>query len=119
MRNLLQKIDITTDAIPMEITDLNGNPLTEDENQRPTIYLYGMDSDHFRNALREIDKDESDRDEILLASCIKSWRHIVNDDGVAIECNTENAIKLLKDYPILKTQADRFIAERANYLKKH
>ena len=118
MKNLLKKIDITLEAIPMVITDLEGEPLSEDENQQPTIYLYGMDSDQFKKALRVIEREDDDRDEKLLAHCIKDWKNIYDDNGMEVHYSEEKALQLIKDYPIVKTQADRFIAERANYLKK-
>jgi hypothetical protein len=77
-----------------------------------------MDSDNFKNSLRKLDKDDKDSDEKLLASCVDSWENIVDDNGQPIICNEENALKLFKEYPVLKSQTDRFIAERSNYLKK-
>lgn len=119
--NLLDKIDITTEAVAMEIKDLNGNPLTEIEAEKPKIYLYGIDSATFRNALKD-GADTNEKDEYsgqkLIASCIQKWDNINDDNGLAIECNFNNALSFLKKYPVVNAQADKFIADRANFLKK-
>ncbi len=118
MQNLLGKIDISTQSVAMEIKDLEGNPLTEDELEKPYINLYGVDSEVFRNAMKDGSEDDENRSEKLLASCVESWSNIKTDDGIAIECNYDTAIKLFKRYPIVMSQVDSFIAKRANYLKK-
>ena len=118
MQNLLGKIDISTDSVEMEILDLEGNPLTDDETLKPVINLYGIDSDVFRNAAKDVSEDDEDNGEKLIASCVDTWRNIKDDNGTPIECNYENAVRLFKRYPIVFSQADKFIAKRANYLKK-
>ena len=117
--NLLGQIDITTtECIPMEIKNLDGKSLTENEAEQPRLYLYGVDSDVFRKALKNSQEDDEYKSEKLIASCIGAWENIKNDEGLAIECNFENAFKLLKRYPIALSQADVFISKRANFLKK-
>jgi len=117
--NLLGKIDITRESIEMEIKDLEGNALIEDEAQKPKISLYGVDSEAFRNAAKDSNEDDSDRGEKLIASCVESWANVKTDEGLPIECNFENAVKLFKRYPIVFSQCDVFVSKRANYLKKY
>ena len=116
--NLLSKIEIVKNAVAMEVLDLEGNPLTEDEAQKPIIKLYGVDSDAFRSNAGDIDSEDEDKGEKLIASCVESWVNIKSDEGLPIECNFENAVKLFKRYPIVFSQCDAFIAKRANFLKK-
>jgi len=117
--NLLGKIDIIKDSIEMEIKDLEGNALIEDEAQKPIIRLFGVDSEEFRTAAKNSNEDDTDRGEKLIASCVDSWVNIKTDEGLPIECNFENAVKLFKRYPIVFTQCDVFVSKRANYLKKY
>jgi len=119
MQNLLGKIDITKESIKMEIKDLEGNPLTEDEASKPIINLFGVDSDAFRQAAKERNEDDEDRGEKLIAACVESWTNIKTDEGLPIECTFENAVKLFKRYPIVFSQCDVFVSKRANYLKKY
>lgn len=113
--NLLDKIEVAIDAIPMEIKDLDGNPLTEVEAEKPTIYLFGMDSEVFRNSVKDLEEGEGHK---LIAKCVSKWENIKDSNGLDMECNFDNALALLKKYPIIYSQADKFIADRANYLKK-
>ena len=115
--NLLDKIDVTTESVAMEIKDLHGNPLTEVEEQKPRISIYGIDSDVFRNAER-YDADDKFGNHKLIASCVDSWENIQDENGQPIACNAENALVLLKKYPVILKQADDFLTTRANYLKK-
>lgn len=116
--SLFAKIDITTEAVPMEIMDLSGNPLTQDETQKPIINLYGTDSEQFRQAIKDHDENDEDKGERLIAACVESWSNIKNDEGIPIEFSPSAALGLFKRYPIIYSQADQFISKRANYLKK-
>lgn len=117
--NLLNKIDITTTGVSMEIKDLKGKTLIEDELLKPKIKFFGMDSVEFRNAIKDSDEDDEFKGQKLIASCVESWENIKTDEGQPIECNYENSLKLMKRYPIIYSQADAFIADRNNYLKKY
>lgn len=117
MNNLFDKIDIHTDAVPMEILDLEGKPLVKDEALKPVIVLYGRDSNEFKEAAKNINEGDSLGTEKLLASCVQSWRNILNDEGQPIEANAANAVALFKRYPIVLSQVDQAVLKRANYLK--
>ena len=58
---------------------------------------------------------EADRIKILVA-CTLGWEGI-ELDGAALEFSADNAEKLYKRLPWVKEQVDRFIADRANFLK--
>ena len=116
--NLLSKIDITKDAVEMEVLDLNGNPLTDDIAQKPFISIYGTDSDVFREAIKELADEEDDKSIKLLSKVIAGWKNIKGDDNMPLEFNQNNALALLKRYPALATQIDVFLGKRANFLKK-
>ena len=118
MQNLLGQIDITTDSVAMEILSLDKQPLTEDEALKPKISFFGVDSDVFRKAIKDNDEKDSDSGHKLIASCVESWVNIKTDEGQPIECNYDNALKLMKRYPVIFSQADSFVASRSNYLKK-
>jgi|SRR5581483_2279004 len=95
------------------------------------ITLLGADSPRWRAAQAEkvnrrlseasagrraanIEDADEDAIELLAAATIK-WEG-VELDGKALECSTENACVLYRRLPWLREQADRFIADRANFL---
>lgn len=117
--NLLAQIDIDAEnPQSMEIMDLNGKPLTENEAEKPIINLYGLDNESLRAKAREIADDDEERNAKVIALAITSWQNIKNEHGVDIECNFDNALTLIKRYPVVYSQLDTFIANRANFLKK-
>jgi len=116
----------------MEIMGVDGEPLTEDINQKPTITLLGQDSNKFRETilrlnrqandekaereeanLTETEEDKAERDNNfnldLLVDCTVSFSNI--DD-------VQDIRTMYKDFPNIMLQADRYIANRANFIKK-
>jgi len=64
-----------------------------------------------------ITADELDNDSLdLLAACTLGWSGFVVD-GSELECNTENARRLYRQFPWLREQAQQYIDDRANFLK--
>jgi len=116
--NLLSKIDITTEAVEMEVLDLHGKPLTDEEAQKPKLYIYGADSDVFSKARDKWVEDGMTEDLTLLVPCVEKWVNIKDDNGIDMPFTKENTHKLLKRYPVIKTQINIFIKDRENYLKK-
>jgi hypothetical protein len=116
MQNFLQQLELKTDTTEMEILTNDGKTFTDDEAQKPCISLYGSDNKIFKDNVEILkDKNGNDKMRVLL---VESWRNIVNDEGIAIECTPENATKLFKKYILVGEQADKFILDRANWLKK-
>ena len=104
--------------------------LTQDDGKAITITLAGSDSDRYQRAQRAqanrrlnagvrrkltIEELESDTVELLVACTIK-WDGI-KVGGKVLDCTTDNARKLYRDYQWIREQANAFIGERANFLK--
>ena len=96
------------------------------------IKLAGFDSIAYRDKQREISKRRIDRmqsrkrnpltpEEIedqateLLAACVLDWEGLENE-GTTFPCNTENAVKLLRENLWIKEQVDVFVGDRSNFL---
>jgi hypothetical protein len=91
------------------------------------IMLSGMDSTTWRKAARDVKRKvvevmsaggEVDIDfeaESLAASTI-GWRGL-ESDGEAVEFNVDTAFSLYKNAPYIQDQADRFMGDRANFIK--
>ena len=50
-----------------------------------------------------------------LAACVESWSGLV-DGGKPVECNMQNKIEVLTNYPLIREQVDQFIGEKQNFL---
>ena len=92
------------------------------------IVLVGKDSPKYRNAFKKIierksvkkqkkiDLDLADRETVeLVTACTISWQNI-EEDGVVIEFNAENAKRIYTEHAWVREQADEFIGDRANFL---
>ena len=123
--SVFDKIDITIEAQPCELKDLEGNLLINEDGTTPTISAVGTDSSKFREAIRELNEDDEFSGETLLAKCTISWENMPKEQKsvngqiveIAPECNFENALELYKRYPVIKSQIDAFIGKRGNFLK--
>lgn len=92
------------------------------------VRVCGKDSIRHRKALRAAMKKRLDRatgeplseeeqiaeDCAFLAECTIDW-HIVLD-GAELQCSAENARELYAQFPIVREQVDRGIADRGNFL---
>lgn len=104
------------------------HPVTGDPLEGVAIRVLGADSSAYRRAVKRIAErrhgkkrvslDDMERQASeLMAAVTVSWRNI-EVDGEAIDCTEENAIRLYTDYPWIREQVDRFIADRANFFTK-
>ncbi len=90
------------------------------ENTDIKIVLFGQASKEFKRGKREAQKYSATNkyDEsfvyYLVASMIKSWENVDNDEGV-IELSIENAIQLFKDCPFIYSQVEAFIEDQSNF----
>jgi hypothetical protein len=105
-----------------------GEILTQDNGEPITITLAGTDSDRFRKAQRanntrrlrnprQLDGDDIERDGLnSLVLCTLAWSGIALD-GQELDCTPANVRQVYQRLPWLREQADRFVSDRANFLK--
>jgi len=97
-----------------------------------TIRVVGMDSDIYRKAarvkndkrLKKLQKrgrqnmttaELEDEATALLTDCTLDWANI-EEGGKALECSRENVERIYRDFPDIRRQVDKFIAEPAYFL---
>lgn len=116
----------------LHLRDLAGELLYDDENKPVTIRMAGADSRRHERARRliqdrrmrsaqrgsrTVSSEELDEDALtLLAACAIEWSGFVLD-GQPIECDEKTARQVFERFPDIRDQADRFIADRANFMK--
>lgn len=110
-----------------------GQPIKAADGTPVTISVACKDSDHFRRVLRDqterrvrkaqdsgnqrLTQEEIESEEIdLIAGCTLGWTGL-SFNGEAFAFSPENARTLYRDLPWLREQVDKFVAERANFLK--
>lgn len=110
-----------------------GEPLLDKDDAPVTITLAGVDSDRFRDVVRSqtkrrlnggsaagAPKPDAEAEAIeLLVKCTLAWSGIGLGSDRELECTPENVRAIYSDprVPWLRQQVDRFIADRANFLK--
>lgn len=113
----------------------DGTPASGGGGRLVTITLAGMDSDTYGRAERAvrdrllqraggavrgapISAEPQDAESIeLLVACTLAWDGI-GDAGGPLPCTPDNARRLYRDFPFLREQVDRFIADRKNFLPR-
>lgn len=109
-----------------------GAKLVGDDGQPITLELAGADSVAFRAASRSISNarierpkgekmtaEQFDADGLsVLAACVMGWSSNFSIGGACPEYSKDKAREILERFPWLREQADRFIAQRANFLPK-
>ena len=114
----LYTVDSHEKGAEMQVKDQNGNSLDMH------ITVAGTDSKVFRNAKTEmmrdiVSDDNSDKEEIrakALAAVTLSWRGFLNK-GKEFTFSQEKAEKLYINAPYVMDQVDKFIGDRANFMK--
>lgn len=130
----LAKLDLTEHAnngATMDVMHpITGEQLLDANGFPVTVTLLGADSTKMRQemsdrAKRQLAKkpqsiqtiDEAEKlSAELLATITVGWSGFV-ENGEAIECNRENAIRLYTKYSWLRQQIDAFTTDRANFYK--
>lgn len=115
----------------MELEKPNGE-IDRDENgdAKVAIKLLGSDSDVFKRATnaaankrignrgKNITAEGVEEESLkTMAACTVEWRGITDENGNPVPCTVENAVKLYRAFPAIKDQADKFMGDRANFLK--
>jgi hypothetical protein len=135
----LPGIDVKTLAdtgVWMTVKQFNSDePLLDKKGKPVRLKLLGPDSDVYRDFARAQirkrlasdaagttqavpDFDDIDREtNILFAKLTVAWEGINSPDGKPVPYDHETALKLFADFPVLREQLDRFVNERANFLK--
>jgi hypothetical protein len=130
----LETTSVAEQGAAMEVQHpVTGAVLTDTSGAALTITLAGQDSERFRKAERRITNKrlasqaagrrialtseglETDAIERLVA-CTITWSGITLD-GEAKDCTPENAREAYKRLPWLREQVERFVEDRANFLK--
>ena len=111
-------------AQPMEIMGVDGKPLTENKAEAPVLMLTGRDGSAYRGKFHELlaraavnqkdgieltPEENEARTIELLEACTLDFRNIEGEESIA---------DVYRKYPAVRDQADKFIADRANHLKK-
>ena len=120
---------LAEEGVKIPLTDVEGN------ETKHWIKIKSTDSISFKKAQSRFRKrivaihelgDEDSLDSILeteklslelLACLVISWS-FKNDDGTPYKCTKANALKLLKDAPILAQEIDAASARRKNFIKR-
>jgi len=120
-------------GVDMELMDpISGDVLKQDNGDPVTIHLLGMDSKAFKQINRKqqrrrtekmlksrgnkIDYSVSEEDRAeMLAAVTTGWSPGLEEDGEIIEYSEDAAYDLYLKYAWIAEQADKFIAERANF----
>lgn len=124
----------------MNVTDLYTAPIHEKgaevrlispitgEKTDCYITVAGMDSKLFRAAQRrqrravlDAVKDGDNMDDMpeygLLADSCLSWRGLDDADGKEWKFSKKNVLALFENSPQIAVQVDKFVADRANFIK--
>lgn len=121
-------------GVQMQVKSLQGDILKGKDGQPVTLTLLGPDSDKYRAMTRAqvrkrfsrmsasdaakdtFAEDEADALEILVA-CTVDWSGILTTKGEPIPCTPETVRALYSGFPVIRDQADVFMASRANFTK--
>lgn len=105
------------------------HPVT-DEPVGAELLLAGMDSSRYKDAQRRIaearinkksvgkvDLREIEAEQLtVLVDCTLGWKGMVLE-GVEIPFDRASVRRIYEGYPTIREQAERFISDRANYLR--
>lgn len=102
-------------------------PLYGDDGKPVTIRLLGKDSREYRAALGEVAEKQVGKKRTTLAAAeaggielnaraTAGWHNIGNKEG-PIKFSVDAARELYHDSPWIKEQVDKFVDDRANFLK--
>lgn len=124
----------------MRVRRVDGSPLLARNGQPVTIRLLGSDSSKYETALQmnarrriaanaaasaagqPITVTENDikraREDALdiLAACTVSWENVFDTEGNPVDCTAEAARALYAGFPVIRDQAESFVASRSNFL---
>lgn len=122
-------------GMPLTIRKPDGTVLHDKDGKPVSIMLLGPDSSKYRQVTRDsvrkrlaqrasgnaaqvsdADIEEAERDAIeLLVACTVSWLGVYTPQGEAIPCTPDNARALFVAYPVVREQAEAFIANRVHF----
>jgi len=86
------------------------------KNTDIVIEVYGIYSEGFRTAIKNMPKKPEDNAEFLAAITV-GWTGI-EKDGKGLPFSSENAVYVYRNVPIINRQVDQFIAETKNFFPK-
>lgn len=117
-----------TEGLEIELRDFRTG-----EGAGAFVTILGQDSDAYRNAHVELlraragavsvsGREEATQAEIegdvieLLARCTVGWRNLDGEDGQPLVHSHEAAIRLHRDFPLIREQIDLAIGNRRSFL---
>lgn len=133
--DVVDTVTLANQGVDMPLKTLAGVPIKNKHGKPVSIRLVGTDSEIYRNLMRARmvegvnNRDASALTEELLVktqeqaidtvvACTLGWTNVLDKDGAEIKFTAEAARLLYKQYPAIRDQADRFIADRQNFLLK-
>jgi hypothetical protein len=122
-------------GMALTIRKPDGSVLNDSDGNPVSIMLLGPDSSKYRQVTRDsvrkrlaqraagnaapvsdADIEEAERDAIeLLVACTVSWQGVRTPQGEVIPCTPDNARALYVGYPVVREQAESFIANRVHF----
>lgn len=106
---------------PLETVDIQlKHPVTGDALDI-VFTVYGTDSKVYRQSLRDIisnsERDLNNDDILLIASCVKYFKNILDGEKEVI-FSLESTIEILRDYPWILDQIAVAISNKSNFFLK-
>lgn len=136
-KELTAALDTVTSAtcgVPMRIVGPTGAPVRAADGTYVSVFLMGTDSDAYRRRANEAvlermeraksgrqvemsDLEEAEEKALsLVVDCTVGWDGVYDTEGALVPFTRENVRSFYKAFPAAREQADRFIADRANFL---
>lgn len=122
-------------GVDMPVKSLQGDAMKDKDGNPVTLKLLGPDSDRYRSMTRaqvrkriqrasagvaapadSYAEDEADALDILVA-CTVGWSGVNTTKGEPIPCTPETVRALYQGFPVIRDQADVFMASRVNFTK--
>lgn len=72
--------------------------------------------ERIRNKVEQTKQEQEDEAAFLLASCTVGWRGLEGDEGEEFPFSEAAALDLYKQYPLIREQVDRAIADRSRFI---
>jgi hypothetical protein len=137
----LDQLDTVSKAdvgVKMPFKTLSGETVINAKNEESGLILLGSDGEKYREESRRVNRARVERaaarksdapltnDELdvietdgidMIGALTVGWFGILDRKGDEIKFTKEGARELLRKYPVIREQADSFIATRTNFTK--
>ena len=133
--DVVDTVTLANQGVDMPVKTPTGQPVKNRNGKPVTLKLVGTDSDLYRSLMRsKMVESVNSRDATALTeetlvktqeqaidtvvACTLGWSGVLDKEGNEVKFSAEAARLLYRQYPAIRDAADRFIADRQNFLLK-